>query len=243
MVLLYGVHLKTDITGVLVMALFIMLGILFVTFSNTLTKKTTSTSTRASDVSSRNKSLSSDIAYGDLSCPTGQKSWFGVCIAVNTKECVDKCLPAKSVADKTSYGKETCSSKIRCLPLGVANTVKGYFNFGSTSAVNAFCEKVTAVSGAVCYTTTGINNIKNISKYDMFYAGENSNNAAYFKKKFTWWGLFPDKYKIECPMYVTFVNGGIDKFLELGNADTNAVDYIESGYCYVPKSITPTPIK
>lgn len=40
---------ETDITGVLVIAFFVMLGLLFVSFTSNLTKKSTSTSTRAAD--------------------------------------------------------------------------------------------------------------------------------------------------------------------------------------------------
>lgn len=239
----HGKSNETDITGVLVVALFVMLGILFVTLSNTLTKKTTSTSTRASDVNSVTMTLPSSIAYGDPSCPAGQKGWFGICIAVNAEECIDKCPPAQSIADKTSYGKETCRlGKTRCLPLKVPNSVSGYFNFNNPSTSDGFCIKSTGQSGAVCYTKTGINNVseKNINKYNIYYAEEDPNNAPYLKKKFSFFG--PAKYKIECPLYVTIANRGLDIFLWSGGMKSG-FDHIESGYCYVPKSITPTPIK
>ncbi|MFZ2026023.1 MAG: hypothetical protein WAV30_01925 [Microgenomates group bacterium] len=231
---------ETDITPFIVATFVVMVAILIAKVAGDLTKVTTSTSSRASAPTKVKtvKTLTPQTAYGDISCMASQKSWFGVCIEVNDPECAKSCAPNVTVADKTVYGRDICPGETRCVPL----TIRKNFSFNATEAASPFCEKVTGQKGATCYSVWAKSPVKDIEQYEMFYAGENGNNTAFYIKKFNALGwLTGYKYKVECPIYITWAGGGVDVLNQLGGAKTGAVDRIESGYCYIPKPPTATP--
>ncbi len=230
---------ETDITSVLVITFVILVTMLIAQVLGNLSKHSTSTSSRASDVKKPMmmlpKTLTGRIAYQDVLCKAGEANWFGVCIVVSSPECASSCAPGVTVADKTSYGKEICPGNVRCVPIAIKS------NFKANAIVSPFCERITGVSGAVCYSPWTKSTVKDPSSYDRFYTSENGTNASYFRRRFSIFGYSFGEYEVECPIYVTWVNGGIDLFAQLGGAKTGAVDHIETGYCYVPKSLSPTP--
>jgi len=231
---------ETDITPYIVMTFVVMVAILIAKVAGDFTKTTTSTSSRASAPTQAKgiRALSPQMAYGDVACAGGQKSWFGVCIEVNDPECAQSCVPNVTVADKTVYGKNTCSGETRCVPL----TIRKHFSFNMSEAASPFCEKVTGQKGATCYSAWAKSPVKNIEEYEIFLAGENGNNTAFYKKKFNALGwLVGYQYKVECPIYISWAGGGIDVFNQLGGSKTGAVDHIEAGNCYIPKPPTPSP--
>lgn len=236
-------HHKTkevDITPYIVAVFVVMVAILIAKVAGDLTRVTTSTSSRASapDKTKAVRSLAPQLAYGDITCSEGKKSWFGVCIEVNDPECAQSCAPNVTVADKTVYGKETCSGQTRCVPL----KIREHFSFNGSEAASPFCEKVTGQKGATCYSKWAPSPVKDIEQYEMFLAGENGNNTAFYRKKFHALGwLVGYQYKVECPIYVTWAGGAIDFLNQLGGAKSGAVDHIEPGNCYIPKLPTPTP--
>lgn len=237
-------HIKTketDITSFLVVTFAILLMVLIAQVLGNLSKQTTSTFSQASDVKKLKtmapKTLTGRIAYQDVSCKAGEANWFGVCISVSSPECASSCAPNVTVADKTSYGKEICPDNTRCVPI----TIRSHFDLSGTMIASPFCERVTGVTGSVCYSPLTKSTVKNPSSYERFYTNENGANASYFRRRFSLFGFSFGEYEVECPIYVTFLNGGIDLFTKLGGAKTGAVDHIETGYCYVPKPPTPTP--
>lgn len=231
---------ETDITSFIVATFVVMFAILIAKVAGDFTKVTTSTSSRASAPAKTKtvKTLAPQTAYGDIVCPEGQKSWFGVCIEVTDPECAKSCAPNVTVADKTVYGKDMCPGETRCVPLSIRKN----FSFNTSEAASPFCEKVTGQKGATCYSTWVNSSAKDIKQYEMFYAGENGNNTAFYIKKFNALGwLTGYKYKVECPIYITWAGGGIDMLNQLGGSKTGSVDHIESGNCYIPKPLTPSP--
>lgn len=248
---------ETDITGVLVVVLVLMVGVVIAKVAGDFTTQKTSSSTRAA-ASQKGKLTTKPKVVGRVRYQSGgpcynpddpngtYKWWFNSCIKVNQDECQDKCQAGQTISDETSYGAITCPGKKRCLPLSGAWNAKSQFSFTTDNLSSTFCESMTGRTGAVCYDPSGGVNIKglDISKYDSFYTQDRNTtygDYTYYIEggNFFWSAIWGNYYWVECPLYVSILGGGVDTFMNLGGAKVAPLDHAKSGYCYVPKETTP----
>jgi hypothetical protein len=164
---------ETDITGALVISFFVMLGILFVTLTGNLTKKSTSTSTKAA---------------WPASCDTNNKQlWYGSSIECAMEKVNGKCPSTHVVIDNTFY----IGSRLKCRSASSMNSFFAgdptFVGTGEGSYMvrrsNSYCTTMTGVAGAKCLS----------SSYDYDLNSKQFRNADFRSLK---------KSKTKCPNYV-----------------------------------------
>jgi hypothetical protein len=201
---------ETDITGILVVALFVMLGILFVTFSNTLTKKTTSTSTRASEA----KAIMAESTKCDVD---GTQTWWGKKIECAVEKIDGQCPSTNPVTDSTHwFGKLICHTN---------SSMDIYFNmvFERTGRSpgkdvkrgNQYCIDNTENNGAKCLVKKFTNNLD----WDL-------NNDKWRNNAYSGYIEYKSKLgNISCPVLI--------KDISIFHSDSVSAT-VETGSCYVP---------
>lgn len=255
---------ETDITGLLVVVLVVLIGVLIATTTQRFITQKTSTSSRASerkltlnDIANTSLpgTLSSPLVYGDPKCDAGLAGWFGSCVAIANPQCKNKCDGTTSIPDQTSYGKRICPQEgtSRCLPITSEYThnVTTLFDLTGTVITSKQCEDKTHTPGAICFNWSGRNvkglSLDSLNKYDLYMTTPLSignvqlndilAHASPWASNLLKEAVVDTKYKIECPILVL---SDVDVVLSHTGNTPLIPQYISSGYCYVPH-VTPTP--